>query len=70
VADDACGEEPRRRVLAGEALRRATRLSGKLPKNVQCRFIIFDHAVCSVSGTACDGEERGRGEKLTSFSRG
>jgi hypothetical protein len=59
MAHDACAEEPRRRVLAGEAVRRATRLSGKLAKDVQSRFIVFDDAVCSVSGTACDRAERG-----------
>jgi hypothetical protein len=59
MAHDACAEEPRRRVLAGEAVRRVARLSGKLAKNVQRRLIVFDDAVCSVSGTACDEAERG-----------
>ena len=64
MAHDACGEEGRRSVLRGEQVRRATRLSGKLTKDVQRRLIVFYDAVCPVGGTARDGAQRRRKDYL------
>ena len=65
MTHDACGEEPRRWDLGGEATRRATRLSGKMAKDVERRLVVFDYSVFSISGIVCDdGTEKRAGGRL------